>query len=378
VLLPARALALPAVLLAAALGASACSSADATASGARIGVTAGDGTCELTATSVPAGVVTFAVQNTGSQAAEFYVYAADGTTILSEVENVGPGVTRELVVELTAGTAKTTCRPSDGVEGISNDLTVTATGASSAAARPSLAKAVEQYRGFVAEETAALLAGTEQFVAAVTDGDVARAKALYPQVRTHWERIEPVVESFADLDYSLDAREDGVEPGTEWTGWHRLEKALWIDASLAGMTPIADQLLADTRDLVGRIPSIELSPSLIGNGATALMEEVATGKVTGEEERYSRTDLWDFQANVDGARAAYDALAPALKDADPGLAATLESRFATLQAKLDALKQGDGFVLYDDLSKAQVRELADAVDALAEPLSNLTASVVNG
>jgi len=378
VLLRARALALPSVLLAAALGASACSSADATASGARVGVTAGDGTCELTATSVPAGVVTFAVQNTGSQVAEFYVYAADGTTILSEVENVGPGVTRELVVELAAGTAKTTCRPSDGVDGISTDLTVTASGALSATAKPSLAQAVEQYRGFVAEETAALLAGTEAFVAAVKDGDVAQAKALYPQVRTHWERIEPVVESFADLDYSLDAREDGVEPGTQWTGWHRLEKALWIDKSLTGMTPVADQLLADTEDLVGRIPSIELSPSLIGNGATALMEEVATGKVTGEEERYSRTDLWDFQANVDGARAAYDALAPALKDADPGLATTLESRFAALQAKLDALKQDDGFVLYDDLSKAQVRELADAVDALAEPLSNLTASVVNG
>ena len=375
---PARALALPAVLLAAALGASACTSADSTATGARVGVTAGDGTCELTATSVPAGVVTFAVQNTGSQVAEFYVYAADGTTILSEVENVGPGVTRELVVELAAGKAKTTCRPSDGVDGISTDITVTASGATSAAAKPSLAQAVEDYRAFVADETAALLAGTQEFVAAVKDGDIAQAKALYPQVRTHWERIEPVVESFADLDYSLDAREDGVEPGTEWTGWHRLEKALWVDKSLDGTTAIADQLLADTQDLVSRIPSIELSPSLIGNGATALMEEVATGKVTGEEERYSRTDLWDFQANVDGARAAYDALAPALKDADPELATTLESRFASLQERLDALHKGDGFVLYDDLTTAQVRDLADAVDALAEPLSTLTATVVNG
>jgi iron uptake system component EfeO len=357
VLRPARALALPAVLLAAALGASACTSADSTATGARVGVTAGDGTCELTATSVPAGVVTFAVQNTGSQVAEFYVYAA-----------VAP----------PAGKAKTTCRPSDGVDGISTDITVTASGATSAAAKPSLAQAVEDYRAFVADETAALLAGTQEFVAAVKDGDIAQAKALYPQVRTHWERIEPVVESFADLDYSLDAREDGVEPGTEWTGWHRLEKALWVDKSLDGTTAIADQLLADTQDLVSRIPSIELSPSLIGNGATALMEEVATGKVTGEEERYSRTDLWDFQANVDGARAAYDALAPALKDADPELATTLESRFASLQERLDALHKGDGFVLYDDLTTAQVRDLADAVDALAEPLSTLTATVVNG
>ena len=53
----------------------------------------------------------------------------------------------------------------------------------------------------------------------------------------------------------------------------------------------------------------------IANGAKGLLDEVATGKVTGEEEYWSRTDLWDFQANVDGARVAFDGLKPLLQAA---------------------------------------------------------------
>ncbi len=37
------------------------------------------------------------------------------------------------------------------------------------------------------------------------------------------------------------------------------------------------------------------------NGAAGLIEEAAQTKITGEEERYSKTDLYTLQANVDGA-----------------------------------------------------------------------------
>lgn len=367
---------LVALALPAALVLTACSSASSDGD-ATVAVTAGDGTCEVGRTSVPAGVVTFSVANKGSGATELYVYDATGTTILSEVENVGPGVTRDLVVELAEGTAVVGCRPDDASELIRTDVTVTASGATAAASTsPALAAAVEKYRAYVAAESDALLTATTTFVAAVKAGDVATAKALYPAARLHWERIEPVAEVFADLDPALDAREDDVEPGTEWTGWHRIEKALWIDASTTGMATIADRLLADTTTLVGLIPTVELAPSHLGNGAAALLEEVAEGKVTGEEERYSRTDLWDFQANVEGAFEAYSALRPVLAEKDAALDATLATRFDALFAELSAYVDGEGFVGYDTLTEAQIRVLADKVDALAEPLSRVTAAVV--
>ena len=365
-----------ALVLSAALALTACSSAPADG-GATVAVTAGDGTCQVARTSVPAGVVTFSVANKGSGATELYVYDETGTTILSEVENVGPGVTRDLVVELVEGTAVVGCRPDDASDLIRTDVTVTASGATAAASTsPALAAAVEKYRAYVAAESDALLDRTGEFVAAVKAGDVATAKTLYPEARLHWERIEPVAEVFADLDPALDAREDDVEPGTDWTGWHRIEKALWVDGSTAGMGTIADKLLADTTTLVGLIPTVELAPSNLGNGAAALLEEVAEGKVTGEEERYSRTDLWDFQANVEGAFEAYSALQPVLSEKDAALDTTLATRFDALFAELATHAEGEGFVGYDTLTEAQIRVLADKVDALAEPLSRVTAAVV--
>jgi iron uptake system component EfeO len=106
------------------------------------------------------------------------------------------------------------------------------------------------------------------------------------------------------------------------------------------------------------------------------MSEVATGKVTGEEEVWSHTDLYDFQANVDGARRAFDGLRPLLDKRSPALSTTIDTRFDALQKLLDRYRAGDGFVPYDRLTTAQVKQLSDAVNALSEPLSGLTAAVV--
>lgn len=67
---------------------------------------------------VPAGVTTFSVENTGSRTTEFSVYAEDGTTIVGEVENIGPGLTRDLTVTLDAGSDITACTPGWTGEGI--------------------------------------------------------------------------------------------------------------------------------------------------------------------------------------------------------------------------------------------------------------------
>lgn len=197
----------------------------------------------------------------------------------------------------------------------------------------------------------------------------------------HWERIEPVAESFGDLDPKLDAREADLAPGEEWTGWHRAEKDLFPPAGFPALTApereaLAAQLVADTEDLATRTRTVELTADKLGNGAKELLDEVATGKVTGEEEIWSHTDLWDFQANVDGARIAFENLRPVLDLKTPELAKSLDTKFAALQAELTQHARGAGFVYYDELSQDQVQTLAALVDALGEPLSRLTAAVV--
>ena len=228
-----------------------------------------------------------------------------------------------------------------------------------------------------------LVVKTQQFVDAYKSGDDDQARAIYADARVHWERIETVAESFGDLDPMMDAREADLEPGQEWTGWHRIEKDLWPQRA-EGYTPLttkeratyADDLMANTETLDKRIQKLEFTVDQIANGSRGLLEEVATGKVTGEEEYWSRTDLWDFQANVDGARVGYEGVRPILEVKDPELAEQLDTRFAELQTLLDAQRVDDGFTLYDDLTADEVKALSDAVNALSEPLSRLTAAVL--
>lgn len=244
-------------------------------------------------------------------------------------------------------------------------------------------QATAAYADWVRAETAALLAGTEQFVAAVKAGDDDLARSLYAPTRMHWERIEPVAETFGDLDPKTDAREADVPDGEEWTGWHRLEKDLWPQDAEEGYQPLtaaeradlSDRLLADLGALEDQVADASYDADSVADGGRHLLEEVASSKVTGEEEIWSHTDLYDFQANIDGAFTAFSLLRPVVRETDPELATTLTDRFSTVQRLLRSHRDGKGFVSYDDLTDADVRALSDAVNALAEPLAGLKAAV---
>ena len=353
-------------------------------SGGVIEVVSSTTDCKVSTASVPSGNLNFSVKNEGTEVTEFYLLAADGLRILGEVENIGPGLTRNLVVTAPAGTYTTACKPGMEGDGIRGALEVTQSGnqpTADADFQHLLDTATAQYASYVKDQSEQLLSGTEKFAAAFAAGNTAQARDLYAATRQHWERIEPVAESFGDLDPQLDAREADLEPGQEWTGWHRAEKDLFPPAEYTAMTPaersaIADRMVADTKDLVERTKTLDFTADALGNGAKELLDEVATGKVTGEEEIWSHTDLWDFQANVDGARIAFENLKPALQQKDAALAASLDEKFAALQAELATHAQGPGFTSYDKLGPEQVQRLASLVDALGEPLSRLTAAVV--
>ncbi|PWU48210.1 peptidase M75 [Micromonospora globispora] len=341
--------------------------------GGPIVVKATDTACEVGTTEVDAGQVSFKVTNSGAKVNEFYVYAA-GDRVMGEVENIAPGLSRELRVELPAGTYETACKPGMSGRGIRGALKVSGT-AASVAPDAALSQPTASYQRYVTSQTAALLTKTEEFVAAVKAGDVAKAKALYPVARTYWERIEPVAESFGDLDPKIDGREEVVEEGMQFTGFHRIEKDLWTTGDISKDGAIADQLLTDVKAIVAKANAEKLTPLQLANGAKALLDEVASGKITGEEERYSHTDLWDFNANLEGSKAAIAALRPALEQRAPELVKQLDAEFANVEATIGKHRAGDGWKLHTQLSKTELKELSDSINALAEPISKVAAVV---
>ncbi len=341
--------------------------------------------CDLSTTKAPSGNIAFKVKNTGSDVTEFYFYGEDGLRIVGEIENVGPGLSRDLVVRAQPGKYVTACKPGMTGKGIRSDFTVTDSGKDSKISgvdQADIDAATTQYAAYVKDQTQELVDQTTAFTQRYKAGADEKARALFPLARQHWERVETVAESFGDLDPKMDLREADLEEGQKWTGWHRIEKDLWPPASgYEQATPkeraaLADDLLANTKVLQKRVATLDYTLDQIGNGSKGLLDEVASGKITGEEDIWSHTDLWDFQANVDGARVGYEGLKPILEVKNPELSAQIETAFTNLQALLDKYKQGeDGFVFYDTVTPEQRKELSDAVNALAEPLSKMTGAI---
>lgn len=258
----------------------------------------------------------------------------------------------------------------------SSDDTTTGTEVAERVTNPKVKVAVADYRGYLQENADELVATTKPFVAAVVAGNLAEAKELYAAPRIPYERIEPVADSFGELDPKIDARENDVAAG-DFEGFHRIEKALWEEGTTDGMAPVAKQLQRDVEALAAKVKGVELQPVQIAEGAIGLLGEVSASKITGEEERYSHIDLVDFEANVEGSEVAFEAVKPLLDETDPDLAAEVESHFRAVFDSLEPYRTEDGFVSYTELTKADTRKLAREIDALAEELSQVPAAVAS-
>jgi iron uptake system component EfeO len=253
----------------------------------------------------------------------------------------------------------------------------TALGGASAARAEEDSKLVEPlaaYKTYVSENTEKLLDNTKKFVAAIKAGDVAKAKALFGPTRMNYEGIEPIAELFSDLDHKVDARADdfeGKEKDPKFSGFHRIEYTLWTDNTTKGLDPLADKLLADVTDLNHRIEDLTFPPETVVGGAAALMEEVAATKISGEEDRYSHTDLWDFKANFDGSKKIYDLVKPLIEKGNADFVKKVDENFKVVDDTLAKYKSGEGYELYDKLSEDDRKVLAAKVNALATDLSTL-------
>ncbi|MCX0500691.1 iron uptake system protein EfeO [Erwinia billingiae] len=337
----------------------------------QVKISVNDKQCDPMNVTVNAGKTQFIIQNNSQKGLEWEILK--GVMVVEERENIAPGFTQKLTANLEAGEYDLTCGLLSNPKG---KLIVKGTNAPSDG-KPDVMQLVgpiAEYKTYVTKEVAELVAGTKAFTDAVKAGDIEKAKALYAPTRRHYERIEPIAELFSDLDGSIDAREDDFEKKAEdpkFTGFHRIEKALWGDNSTKGMESFATQLNTDVLDLQKRIDELAFPPSKVVGGAAGLIEEVASSKISGEEDRYSRTDLWDFQANVDGAQKIVNLLRPMLQKADAPLLAKIDANFKKVDGILSKYRTKDGYESYEKLTDADRNAMKGPITTLAEDLAKL-------
>jgi iron uptake system component EfeO len=356
------------------------SSATAAGKGTRLEFELVDSGCTPATATAPAGPVTIAAVNNGTaKTDEIELKNADGI-IMGERENLAPGLSADFTLTLQPGRYEVLCTfQNEDRDG--GTLTVTGKAQAAKGATPAeLHAAVSDYKRYVQGESAQLLAQTTAFVAALKAGNVQQAKDQFGPTRSHYETIEPIAESFGDLDPQIDARVNDVADRSQWTGFHRIEQILWQQNTTQGTGAYADKLLADVKRLNASIPGLDLQAAQIANGAVALLDEVSSSKITGEEDRYSHTDLADFQGNFDGAVAAFDTLKPALvASGDQQLVDQVEAQAKKVQAGLDEYRRDTplGFALYSELTPQDRRAFAQQLTALAEPLSLVAGKLVD-
>ncbi|WP_313890847.1 iron uptake system protein EfeO [Psychrobacillus sp.] len=234
----------------------------------------------------------------------------------------------------------------------------------------------EKYKEFAIEQMDQFVIETEKFVNAVKSGDIELAKEIYPLARMYFERSEPIAESFGDLDPRIDARwadlEEEGKTKDDWSGYHKIEYGLWVDKTTNGYEDTAEQLLKDAKELRARVETVEVSPDLMITGAVDLLNEVSTSKITGEEEIFSHTDLYDFKANIEGAEKIFAILKEKIKEKDTNLVSNLEKNFTNINKLLAKYENGKGhYVSYEELTNNDTKALSEAVNQLGEPLSQM-------
>lgn len=365
-----------------------------------IAVDSTEDACTIETDTVASGTVTFSVTNSGERITEFYLLGEDELSIVSEVENIAPGSSRDLTVLAQPGSYFTVCKPGMIGAGIGQTpFTVTGEAVTvSADKEAAISEAVTNYTSYVKTQAAELLPNVQEFVDAYLAGNDDEARRLFPLVRINYERIEPTAAQFGDLDPAIDYRKPGAEAeGLDFTGFHRIEMDLWLDAAIAnypgetitaldqaGREEIGTKLVEDVTALYDAVHAddFELSVSDITNGAIGLLDEVAApdGKLPGEENEFAHTDLYDFYANVEGAEVAYTAVRQIALDSSAdgeALVAELDEQFAAMKALLSTYGDYEaGFVFYDTVSQDERNELGAQLNALSEPLAQLTHAVL--
>nr|WP_253647832.1 iron uptake system protein EfeO [Williamsia deligens] len=378
-----------------------CTAKSSSSDGA-IAVTSTDSSCDLGRSDAQTGTVDFAVTNNGDKVTEFYVYG-NNNRVLGEVENIGPGLTGKLTVEIVdPATYQVACKPGMVGDGIRKDLTVSGEKKERQQAPASVETAKQTYLTYVRGQLSGLQAQTKSFTDAIVAGDLDAARAQFGLTRTFYERIEPVAESFPDLDPAIDMRWDDTADGSEpFTGFHRLERFLWppkqsdvgaqgsdvaaadlANAQKTDTKPEIDKVAAQLNTDVGRLvtevakPDFTFETQSFVKGPQALVDEIAATKVGGEEDRYSHTDLFDFAANIDGSETLIADLQPVISAKNPALMDKITAQFQTIRNDINAFRAGDGYVSYDTVPEDKRKALSDQIDALSQSLSQVPGLVL--
>lgn len=333
------------------------------------------GNCEPNALTIPAGRASFRIVNRSERAVEWEIL--DGVLVVEERENIAPGLSQVINANLQPGDYAITCGLLSNPRGT---LHVTPTAASDAAAKakPSLVAFIgplSEFRVYLASQGSALIKTTTALNQAIASGDLSQAQALYLPARAAYQRLAPAAQRLAELDNRINARADYFEKREQdpaFVGFHRIEYALFQQRRLDDLVVVALRLVSDVTTLKQQLLAQSLPPEQLVNIVVRNLNTLADVRAaSGEEERYSHSDLNGFAANLQTAHKVVDLLRPMLSKSAADLLPKIDQTLGDFDNELNSYKVKDGYASYDALSGAQRKQIADKAQALADALDGI-------
>ncbi len=324
------------------------------------------------AVKVSSGYLTFTVTPTDREQ-NLGVQLRGPGGVLADQENLRSGQSGRFWLQLSPGSYTVRC---PGARLSSWPFTVNGGHSTTWTSNPLLVRAVQQYRSYVRRQAASLVFATNGLVEAVKLGNLRRARLLYPQAHQYFERLEVVAKTWADLARVINGTFDDFGFPYQFTGFHKIEAALWWHDSLTGMNGVANELKRNVDHIAFLIQPTTYQPAEIADNAVILLTDLETLEITGEEEQYSLTDLIDIRANLDSASESFAVLTPALKRINPQLTKTIATRYGALYRALKRFESHPGYDRtgynkYTNLYQAQGQQLARSIDPVAEAMSQV-------
>jgi len=327
--------------------------------GTRVTITAKG--CEPNALSVPAGRHRFIVINQSERATEWEIL--DGVMVLEERENIAPQLQQQITTTLAPGEYQMTCGLLSNPRGT---LTVTAVEGQSPVAKVS-AKAfigpLAEYRVYLILQGRQLQKAADTLQSAIAENDLTAAQRAYQEARRADQHMALAVGMFSDLDQRLNARADYFakrEQDPDFIGFHRLAEGLFVQQSIDGLAPVAQQLNTDVQLLRERLSNDGVPASQLANGMARVLQSWHDYQQS--QTQLSDSELADVRGLQQGAEKVVSLLMPLLQSS-PSEAAPLQQSALALE---QALQQAN--VNRTELLR-QTQALANALAQVNETLA---------
>ena len=288
--------------------------------------------------------------NTGGSVVDVTLVGASTSLVYGELDALGPGITRTMTAVIPPGRYRVQCTYAENASVVSPTAVVTGPAVSDA--HPYLPvtfyemqPSVATYRSDVSAGLAVLASDTDRLQSLADAGQLTQAKGAWLVAHLDYERLGAAYDTFGNFNDEIDGRPNGLPLGRNdpgWTGFLRLEYALWSNQSPATIAQVANTLDSDVHGLVAAFPDQTVMANDLSLRTHEILENTLQFQLTGESDEGSHTNLATALANVQGTEMTLTAIAPLLSQRDPTLLASATADLHQLAQLLGSYQQPDG------------------------------------